>query len=110
MQSPTQLKILKQIKATVIGGSNQSFIIKAGFDFSASTRSYPFTIIDSAVAEFGIAEYGISEYSFGINLDSIKSSVGGSGNVIQIGFEADVNGSELSVQKLDIFVKTGRTS
>ncbi len=110
MQSPTQLKILKQIKATVIGGSNQSFIIKAGFDFSAATRSYPFTIIDSAVAEFGIAEYGISEYSFGINLDSIKSSVGGSGNVIQIGFEADVNGSELSVQKLDIFVKTGRTS
>lgn len=110
MQSPTQLKILKQIKATVIGGSNQSFVIKAGFDFSTATRSYPFTIVDRGVSEFGVAEYGISEFSFGINLDSIKSSVGGSGNVIQIGFEADVNGSELSVQKLDIFIKTGRIS
>ena len=43
-------------------------------------------------------------------IDTIKSSVGGSGNVIQIGFEADVNGSELSVQALDCFVKTGRIS
>jgi len=52
----------------------------------------------------------VSEFSFGIILDSIKSSVGGSGNTIQIGFEANVQGNELSVQKLDIFVKTGRTS
>jgi len=40
----------------------------------------------------------------------VKSSVGGSGNVIQLGFEADVNGSELSVQKIDAFVKTGKVS
>jgi hypothetical protein len=110
LQSPTQLKILKQIKATVIGGSNQSFVIKAGFDYSTATRSYPFTLADRGVSEYGIAEYNIGEFSFGINLDSVKSSVGGSGNVIQIGFEANVNGNELSVQKLDIFVKTGRIS
>jgi hypothetical protein len=110
LQSPTQLKILKQIKATVIGGSNQSFVIKAGFDYSTATRSYPFTLADRGVSEYGVSEYDIGEFSIGINLDSVKSSVGGSGNVIQIGFEANVNGSELSVQKLDIFVKTGRTS
>ena len=110
LDSPTTVKILKQIKATVIGGSNQSFVIKAGFDYSTAARSYPFTIVDRGVSEFGVAEYGVSEFSFGINLDSIKSSVGGSGTTIQIGFEADVNGSELSVQKLDIFVKTGRTN
>lgn len=110
LQSPTTLKILKQISATVIGGSNQSFVIKSSFDYSTASRSYPFTIADRGVSEYGLAEYGISEFSFGIILDSIKSSVGGSGNTIQIGFEANVQGNELSVQKLDIFVKTGRTS
>lgn len=110
LQSPTTLKILKQISATVIGGSNQSFVIKSSFDYSTASRSYPFTIADRGVSEYGLAEYNISEFSFGIILDSIKSSVGGSGNTIQIGFEANVQGNELSVQKLDIFVKTGRTS
>ena len=110
LQSPTTLKILKQISATIIGGSNQSFVIKSSFNYSTVSRSYPFTIANRGVSEYGVAEYNTSEFSFGIILDSIKSSVGGNGNTIQIGFEANVQGSELSVQKLDIFVKTGRTS
>ena len=110
MSAPTTTKILKQISATVIGGSNQSFVIKTNFDYQESPRSYPYTIITGNVSEYGIDEYGIAEFSVGIVLDSIKSSVGGSGNTIQIGFEADVNGNELSVQKIDMFVKTGRMS
>jgi len=109
MQSPTTIKILKQIKSTIIGGGNQTFIIKTGFDFSNSFESYAFTLGDSNYAEFGTAEYGIAEYSKGIEIDTIKSSVGGSGNIIQIAFEADIDGKQLSVQKIDIFVKTGRT-
>lgn len=110
MGSATTNKMLKQISATVIGGSNQSFVIKTNFDYQEAPRSYPFTIVTGDVSEFGVAEYGVGEFSFGIVLDSIKSSVGGSGNTIQIGFEADVNGNELSVQKIDMFVKTGRMS
>lgn len=110
MGAPTTNKMLKQISATVIGGSNQSFVIKTNFDYQEAPRSYPFTIVTGDVSEYGISEYNVGEYSFGIILDSIKSSVGGSGNTIQIGFEADVNGNELSVQKIDMFVKTGRMS
>jgi len=110
MQAPTTLKMLKQISATVIGGSNQSFVIKTNFDYQESPRSYPYTIVTGNVSEYGVDEYNVAEFSVGIVLDSIKSSVGGSGNTIQIGFEADVNGSELSVQKIDMFVKTGRMS
>jgi hypothetical protein len=108
MGAPTTTKILKQISATVIGGSNQSFVIKTNFNYKEAPRSYPYTIEVADVSEYGVAEYGISEFSVGIVLDDIKASVGGSGNTIQIGFEADVNGSELSVQKIDMFVKTGR--
>ena len=108
MGAPTTTKILKQISATVIGGSNQGFTIKTNFNYREAPRSYPYTIEVGDVSEYGVAEYNISEFSVGIVLDDIKASVGGSGNTIQIGFEADVNGTELSVQKIDMFVKTGR--
>jgi hypothetical protein len=166
MGAPTTNKILKQISATVIGGSNQDFVIKTNFDYKETPRSYPFRLFVSDVAEYGIATYvgytefkgvvadyaslpvspstddaymlssdnsvyqwdgsswldvsstwkttftvnAYSEFTFGIVLDAVKSSVGGSGNTIQIGFEANVNGAELSVQKIDMFVKTGRIS
>jgi hypothetical protein len=106
--SPTTTKILKQIGVTVLGGSNQQFTIKVGVDYEAAYRSYPFVIQVGNVFEYGVSEYNIAEFNAGVVLDKIKSSVGGAGSSIQIGFEADVNGSELSVQKIDAFVKTGR--
>lgn len=56
---------------------------------------------------FSIADY--SEFSRGIVLEKIRSSVGGYGSTIQVGFESDVNNAQISVQKLDVFIKTGRT-
>ena len=204
-------KMLKQIKMTVLGGSNQQITVKVGSDYTASYFSYAFTVDNGTSYEYGSAKYpeysefkgvvdnyaslpaspstndayytldnqsvyqwngtswldlsratssvstfaalpsnpsvkqrvrvrdenddiGVvyewdgsawnvvvswedvftlvsnSEYVGGVVIDTIKSSVSGSGNVIQIGFEADVNGSELSVQALDCFVKTGRIS
>ena len=55
---------------------------------------------------FTVVDY--SEFSKGIVLEKIRSSVGGYGSTIQIGFESDVDNAELSVQKLDVFVKMGR--
>ena len=108
--SSTQKKILKQIKVAVFGGSQQQFSLKIGTDYDANYLGYPFTIDTKEVFEYGTTEYNVGYYSGGVVLDNIKSSVGGSGNIIQIGFEADVNGSELSVQAIDCFVKTGRNS
>lgn len=100
---------MKQVKATVYGGSNQQFVIKIGTDYSNDFSLYPFTIGgDTVVTEYGSSEYGIGEFTVGIQTDSVKSSVGGSGNIIQIGFEATLQGNFLSVQTLDCFVKTGR--
>lgn len=108
MQDSTQVKILKKVTATVIGGNAQPFIIKCGFDYIDSYDSYPFIIDSGSSAEYNIDEYNIAEYSKGSLLDKVDASVGGSGNVIQLGFETEVNNSSFSVQKLDIFMKTGR--
>ena len=51
----------------------------------------------------------MAEYTGGISLDRIDSPVSGSGSIVQIGVEAEINGAQLSVQKLDIYGKQGRT-
>ena len=107
--SPTKEKILKQIGMVLIGGSNQNIAIKWGFDYnenySAVTKK-----LDTAVAyEYNIGEYNIAEYSDGIVLDKFKSHVGGKGPIMQVGLEAEINGNPLSIQRIDIYIKQGKT-
>ena len=108
MQDSTQVKMLKKVTATVIGGNGQAFIIKCGFDYIDSYDSYPFIVDAGVSAQYNIDEYNIAEYSKGSLIDKVDASVGGAGNVIQLGFETEVNNTSFSVQKLDIFMKTGR--
>jgi len=51
----------------------------------------------------------LSEYSSGLVLEEVQSNLGGSGSIIQLGFEADINAAPLSIQKIDIYVKAGKT-
>ena len=51
----------------------------------------------------------LSEYSSGLVLEEVQSNLGGSGSIIQLGFEADINSAPLSIQKIDIYVKAGKT-
>lgn len=106
--SPTAIKILKKIKVTVFGGFGQECSIKVAADYNGESSSYPFIIEGYTPSYYGISEYGVGEYTTGVSIDKISSSVGGSGTVIQFGFEANVNNYELSLQSLDAFVKTGR--
>ena len=108
MGQSTIKKLLKRVNITVIGGSGQIFIVKAGYDYFGASFSYPFEINAGQAYEYGIAEYSLAEYVAGVLIDKVSTPAQGSGEVVQIGFEANVNGQELSVQKLDIFVKTGR--
>ena len=104
----SQVKILKRLAVTLIGGTGQDFVLKTGFDYSDAYNSSPASIQTATNYEYGIAEYGIAEYSTGTLADNIRASLGGTGNVIQVGFEAVINGAPLSIQKLDIYIKKGR--
>lgn len=107
--SPVQTSILKKILLTVIGGGFTSVIFKWAFDFNTTYSSISIPLSNNAaVAEYGIAEYGIAEYLGGSATSILKVSAGGSGNVIQFGFESIINGYQLSMQKLDIQTKDGR--
>ena len=107
--SPSQTKILKRLSMTVIGATGQDFVVKSGFDYSDQYNSYPLTVRTGTVFEYGVAEYNIAEYSGGTLVDTVRAPGSGSGSVLQLGFEADLNGGALSIQKMDVYVKQGRT-
>ena len=106
---PTSIKVLKKVGFVVIGGASQQIAVKYGFDYTDNYRSITKTLTDAVVYEYGIAEYNIAEYSGGIVLDKFTANVGGSGAVMQIGLETDISGSPVSIQKIDVGVKPGKT-
>lgn len=105
---PSVIKILKKINMVAIGGSAQPIIIKWSFDYSFNYNSQAVVLNGAVVDEYGTAEYGIAEYSNGIALENIKANLGGSGKVLQLGFETDVDGVPVSIQKLDFSLKQGK--
>jgi len=105
----SQTKILKRLSMTVIGATGQDFVVKSGFDYSDQYNSYPLTVRTGTVYEYNTAEYNIAEFSGGTLVDTVRAPGSGSGSVLQLGFEADLNGGALSIQKMDVYVKQGRT-
>jgi hypothetical protein len=105
--------ILKKIVVTVIGGSNQQFVVKWGFDFSGQYFSQVLTIPQSTTAEYGIAEYGangspVAYYSSGIQLQLLVGQATGAGKVVQTGYETEITGYAVSIQKIEIQAKRGK--
>ena len=83
--------------------------IKYGFDYVASYNVVVKQLVAGSVSEFNIAEYNVDEYSSGLELEEVRSNLGGSGSVVQLGFEADISNNPLSIQKIDVYVKAGKT-
>lgn len=107
--APSVTSILKRLSTVVIGGSNQYVIFKWGYDFSGNYQSQPVKIPSQGVSYYGVAEYNsTAEYSGGTSLQTLKVYPTGSGKVIQTGYEADINGLPLSIQKIEIHAKNGK--
>lgn len=106
---PTTLKFLKKGNFTVVGGIGQNVVIKYGFDYVSSYRDIRKTLKAGTVTQYNIDEYSIGEYTNGLALEEVKSNLAGSGSIIQLGFEADINQNPLSIQKIDVYVKAGKT-
>lgn len=108
--SATVIKILKKINSIVFGGAAQVFVVKWGYDYGGLNYSQEITLLDSNVAQFGIAEYNTTaEYAGSETINSLSNSGQGYGKVLQVGFEVEIQNSAMSIQKFDVFVKTGRT-
>jgi hypothetical protein len=110
-----QTSILKKLSIVVIGGTNQTVTFKWGFDFKTNYLSDNDTIPTQGESYYGIAEYGanatvVAQYSDGVALQTLTVSASGSGKVVQTGYETNINGSALSIQKIEIQAKSGKIS
>jgi len=106
---PTTIKILKKVGFVVVGGSAEELAIKYGFDYTENYLAVTKVLDSATVYEYNIGEYNIAEYSGGIILDKFIMNLGGNGTVMQLGLEADIDGNPLSIQKIDVYVKGGKT-
>jgi hypothetical protein len=106
--APSNLKMLKNLKITFIGGSDTAVTLNYGYDYSFAYKKRAFVLPEQNIAEFGIAEFGIGEYNQGIlvNRPSVNASSGGS--VVQLGVEVDINGSPISIQRMTAQAVLGR--
>jgi hypothetical protein len=105
--------IVKKISVVIIGGSNQYVTIKWGYNFLTNYLSQNVLIPAQGISEYGIAEYGsnatiVAYYSEGVALQTLVANGSGSGKIVQTGYEMDINGSQLSIQKIEIQSKHGR--
>ena len=107
---PSVTSVLKKLSLVVIGGTDQFVTMKWGYDFTGNYYADSAKIPAQGVAYFGESEYNISTstYSSGTALQTLVVYPTGAGKVIQTGYEADIQGSALSIQKIEIQAKNGK--
>ena len=105
----SNLKFLKKFNVTIIGGQSTEAILNWGYDYTANYTKQALVFTSSAtLAEYGIAEYNIAEYASSGTINTPKVNTSGSGEVVTIGIESEINGVPFSIQKIDIHALLGR--
>ena len=105
----SNLKFLKKFNLTIIGGQNTPTTLNWGYDYTANYTKQAFTFGSANIAEYGLAEYNTTgEYTSSILINTPKVNTSGSGEVVTIGLEAEVNGAPFSIQRIDIHALLGR--
>jgi len=107
--APSNLKLLKNLKITIIGGSATQATLNWGYDYAYAYKKKTFTLSTQIVAEYNIAEYNIGEFNAGVLVNRPTVNASGGGQVVQLGIEAEVDGAAVSVQRLTAQAIVGRT-
>lgn len=107
--APSNLKLLKNLKITIIGGSATQATLNWGYDYAYAYKKKTFTLSTQVVAEYNIAEYNIGEFNAGVLVNRPTVNASGGGQVVQLGIEAEVDGAAVSVQRLTAQAIVGRT-
>jgi hypothetical protein len=107
--APSNLKLLKNLKITVIGGSATDVTLNWGYDYSYAYKKRKFTLSTQVIAEYNIAEYNIGEFNAGVLVNRPTVNASGGGQVVQLGIEADIDGAPVSIQRLTAQAIVGRT-
>ena len=111
-QDRTIKKIPKQAVAIIKGGYSTELTFLWSYDFLATVYDNETQEVDIEfeASEYGIGEYNIAEYSRVNPVSTLIYRMSGSGKAIQFGVRARIIGSELEIQRVDLYFKSGKVS
>ena len=107
--APSNLKLLKNLKITVIGGSATDVTLNWGYDYSYAYKKKRFPLSTQIISEYNIAEYNEGEFNAGVLVNRPTVNAGGGGQVVQLGIEAEIDGAPVSIQRMTAQAIVGRT-
>ena len=106
---PSKTKIVKKIKPTLIGANDEQVFVKWAYDFDTTFKSYEITVGNQVPSFFGVTEYTVGTFTGGVLTTKPTVNATGSGGVVTIGLEADINGAQLSIQEINVLALIGKT-
>ena len=104
----SRVKILKKLKPTLVGANNATVHLKWAYDFKSSYATAEFEVGDQISGEYGISEYTTVEFTGGALTNQKTLNATGSGASIVVGLEADIDGSQLSLQEINVMALMGK--
>ena len=105
---PAVLKFLKKFALTVITDTSMDVVLNWSFDYSTAYTKRTISLTSVAGGEFSIAEYSLAQYGGGGAIVRPSVNASGSGSLVTVGIQVEVNGGSFSIQQLDILALLGR--
>ena len=111
-QAGTFYKIPKKATLTTVGGGTYNPTFTWAFDWNMSENTSTQSVVSpTGASEWGLAEWGVDEWNASAReLVNSKFQLGRYGQYMRIGVSIPIDGKEISIQKIDLFMKRGRIS
>lgn len=123
-QLENRLKIPKRLGSIIYTQAANNLVYSWGFDFQPFAFTSTQAVPGAKIPEYSTAEYGTngvydlldptaiagtnySEYGGTLILRTVSMPMAGTGRWLQLAVSATINGSNLAIQELDIYLKTG---
>ena len=103
-----RIKILKKLKPTLVGANNATVFMKWAYDFKGTYATAEFTVGDQITGFFGESEYTTVEFTGGALTNQRSLNATGYGTSVVVGLEAEINGSQLSLQEINVMALIGK--
>jgi hypothetical protein len=103
-----RIKILKKLKPTLVGANNATVFMKWAYDFDTTYATAEFTVGDQVTGFFGESEYTTVEFTGGALTNQRSLNATGYGTSVVVGLEAEIDGSQLSLQEINVMALIGK--
>ena len=119
---PSKLKFLKKLRPTIVGANSSTVFMKWAYDFGTTESTEAFNIgnqvpfnFNEPASQFGESpdingtSFRVAEYTGGGITTRRSVNTTGSGSVVTIGMESEINGFPLSLQEINVLALMGKT-